>query len=335
MRLWPAFALFAVVASGQKPGPPPKPLPPPDITYRAKIALDGDLPLPATPLVITRHEQKDSWACHVTQTFGNGNVVYHITPTDTLVRPDLTVRIPDDCPVTIRLEGYETTEATLHDGGVIVLSRAGAHEGAAVSAPSLGAPKEAQKAYAKGVQAASKQKWSQSQAHLERALAIYSNYAPAWTDLGEAQRALENRPAAKASYERAVQADPKYARAYVQAARLALDEGRTEEGLRLSESAIALDSVEFPEAYFYSGVANYNLGRLDAAGQRVRRAIELDTRHRLPRAEHLLGCVLARQGEYRLALEHLHEYVKLSPLAADTVETLQLIRALEQVGSTP
>ena len=335
MRLWPVALMMAVAASGQHPGPPPKPVPPPKITYRAQIKLEGDLPLPTTPLVLVLHEGKVIWGCRITHIFGNGTVVYDISPYDTLDPPDPTLGIPDDCHVDIRLDGYESTRATLHDGGIVLLRRAGAHEGSSVSASSLAVPREAKKAYAKGVAAAAKQKWAESQVFLEQALALYRDYAPAWTDLGEAQKAQAKLSDARTSYDEALKADPKYVRAYIQAARLALDDGRHQDGLKLSDSAISLDSTGFPEAYFYRAVADYNLGHLDAAEASVRRAIELDINHQLPRAEHLLGCVLARQGDFGAALDHLRQYVRISPLATDTVETLILIRTLETIGPTP
>jgi tetratricopeptide (TPR) repeat protein len=139
---------------------------------------------------------------------------------------------------------------------------------------------------------------------------------------------------ARAAYERAVQADPKYVRAYVPAARLALDEGRVQDGLRLSEQALAINSIEFPEAWFYNAVANFNLKRLDAAESSVQRAIALDTEHALlPRAEHLLGYILAQKREYDKALVHLRNYVRISPLATDVPETLGLIATLENIAA--
>jgi Tfp pilus assembly protein PilF len=303
------------------------------ITYQAKIVLDGGLALPTTPLVIPKHEGRVLWDCRVESIFGNGNVVYRIFAADTIRPPDTVGGIPDDCLVTVRLEGYETVDITLHDKTVVVLKRAGAHEGSLVSMPSLTAPPEAKKAYERGVSALAKRRWLKAQKHFERAVAIWPRYAPAWTDLGETYRAESKPPEAREAYERAMQADPRYARAFLLAARLALDERRMEDGLRLSEAVLAINPIEYPEAHFYRGVANYNLKRLDEAEKSIRRAMELDTTHRLPRAERLLGFVLASEGEYRPALEHLRNYVKISPLASDVIETLELIQALEIISS--
>jgi len=284
------------------------------------------------PLVIPRYEGKVLWKCHIEHIFGNGNVEYLIEPGDILSPPDTSAGIPDDCRVTIRLEGYATAEVTLHHQAVVVLKRIGAREGSTVSALSLAVPEDARKAWEKGIEEMNRDKWDKARQDLERAVALWPKYAAAWTDLGEVYRQRSMDHQARSAYERALQADPKYVRGYVPAARLALDEGRMEDGLHLSEQALAINPIEFPEAWFYNAVANFNLKRLDAAETSVQRAMELDTAHALlPRAEHLLGFVLAEKREYEKALVHLRNYVRISPMATDVPETLGLIATLENM----
>jgi len=303
-------------------------------TWQAKILPQGLDALPATPLIIPIHEGKLPWICHVDHVFKNGNVVYRVEPGDILGPPDVSAGIPDDCRVTVRLQGYATVDVTLHHQGVIVLRRLGAHEGSLVSASSLEAPEPARKAYEKGIAEIDGKKWDKARMDLEHAVALWPKYAAAWTDLGEVYREQSMPAEARGAYERALQADPKYVRGYVQAARLDLDEGRMNDGLRLSEQAIAIDPVEFPEAWFYSGVANFNLKRFDEAARGAQRAIELDASHALlPRAEHLLGFVFAAKREYPEALVHLRNYLRISPMATDVPETISLIATLEQMSA--
>jgi tetratricopeptide (TPR) repeat protein len=304
--------------------------------WQAKVLPEGLSSLPATPLMIPRYEGRVLWKCHIDHIFGDGNVDYRVEPGDILSAPDNSAGIPDDCRVTIRLEGYETTEVTLHQQSVVVLKRTGTHEGLTVSAPSLEAPSEARKAWEKGVEEINKSKWDKARKDLERAVAIWPKYATAWTDLGEVYRELSMDREAGAAYERALQADPKYVRACVQTARLALDQGRVEDGLRMSEQAMRINPTEFPEAWFYNAVANFNLKRFDAAETSVERAMELDTQHALlPRGEHLLGCILAQKREYPQALVHLRNYVRIAPLATDLPETISLIATLESIAPAP
>jgi tetratricopeptide (TPR) repeat protein len=303
-------------------------------TWQAKILPQGLDALPATPLIIPIFEGKVPWKCHIDHIFKNGNVIYHVEPGDILGPPDVSAGIPDDCRVTVRLEGYATVDVTLHHQAVVALRRLGARNGSLVSASSLEAPEPARKAYEKGMDEIDRKKWDKARLDLERAVALWPKYAAAWTDLGEVYREQSMQSEARGAYEHALQADPKYARGYVPAARLALDEGRMNDGLRLSEQAIAIDPVEFPEAWFYSGVANFNLKHFDEAARSAQRAIELDASHALlPRAEHLLGFIFTEKHQYAEALVHLRNYVRISPMATDVPETISLIATLEQMSA--
>ena len=301
--------------------------------WQAKILPEGMTSLPAIPLVIPHYEGKVQWRCHIDHIFGDGNVDYHIEPGDILSPADTSAGIPDDCRVVIRLEGYESSEITIHNHAIVLLKRVGWHEGSMVSAPSLEVPEEARKAREKGLEEINRNKWDKARKDLEAAVAAWPQYAAAWTDLGEVYREQSMDHDARAAYDHALQADSRYVRAYVPAARLALDEGRIEDGLHLSEQALALNPIEFPEAWFYNAVANFNLKRFDSAEISVLQAIALDTAHTLlPRAEHLLGFVLAQKREYQQALVHLRNYVRISPLATDVPETIQLIATLENIS---
>ena len=93
-----------------------------------------------------------------------------------------------------------------------------------------------------------------------------------------------------------------------------------------------MNPIEFPEVWFYNAVANFNLKRFDAAETSVLRAIALDSGHNvLPRAEHLLGFVLAQKRQYDQAVVHLRNYVRISPMATDVPATIQLIATLENI----
>jgi hypothetical protein len=76
-------------------------------------------------------------------------------------------------------------------------------------------------------------------------------------------------------------------------------------------------------------VANFNLKRFDAAENSARRCVELDSEHELPRAELLLGSVLAAKGDRAGALQHLNKYVALSPKAPDVEEVKQRIAKMQ------
>jgi Flp pilus assembly protein TadD len=295
------------------------------MTYHAKIAVEGGTPLPSAPQIRVGMSERLMPACIIFNVFGNGNVEY---------APDWRFRTydpntADHCPVTIRLTGYRTTDAVLRDGATIILKRLGDHEGSTVAITSLKAPEDARKAYEKGVAALTRNKFSEARKSLERAVELYPEYAQAWSDLGEVRRQEGKLTEARDAYERASQVDPKYIRPYVQLARLALAEGRNQEALGLAERGLALRPVAVPAIYYYHAVASYNLKQYDVAGKSASQAIESDQAREIPRAEYLLGLALAAKGDRAGALQHMRKYIEIAPKATDIGEVKQQIDRLE------
>lgn len=311
LRIAASVLFWAVAASGQ--------------IYHAKIVVEGDTPTPSAPIVTAKLSNRLVAMCGL-NVFGNGTVEYAINWRSR----EYDVHDADACPVTIKLAGYRTMEATLRSGAVIVLKRIGDHEGSTVSMTSLNAPKEARKAYEKGTAAMSEGKWAAAQKNFEKAVELYPQYAQAWCDLGEALHSQSQAKEARAAWDRALQADPKYLKTYLQAARMALQEGRTQDALDTTNRALEQNPIEFPGIYFFNAVAHFNLKQLDAAEKSVREAIEHDSTHEIPRAESLLGSVLANRGDWKGAIEHFNKYLEYSPNAADTAEVKKQISTLER-----
>ena len=91
-----------------------------------------------------------------------------------------------------------------------------------------------------------------------------------------------------------------------------------------------------PDVYFYSAVAHYNLQQIDIAKDHARRAATLDTQHRNPRINHLLGVILAQTQEYNEASENLKTYLKLLPNAPDAAAVKQMLADIDKAtGGRP
>jgi len=295
------------------------------IRFHATLATEDGSPLPTTPQIIPTYTQALVPNCYILTTFGNGSVEYMVNWRS---RP-YDINTADVCSVTIRLKGYQTTQATLRNDAVIVLKRIGDNEGSMVSLTALKAPEEAKKAYGKGVVAMTNEKWAAAQKQFERAVGIYPAYAAAWSDLGEVLHRQSQPEQARDAWQHALDADPQYIKPYLQLTRLDLEERRVEDAAALAERALAMNPVEFPAIYFYHAAATYTLKRYDAAEKSARRTIDLDSHHQFPRAELLLGSVLAAKGDRAGALEHLKKYVELSPKAPDVVRVNEAISQLE------
>jgi tetratricopeptide (TPR) repeat protein len=218
------------------------------------------------------------------------------------------------------------------DVGTILLRRLGDREGTTVSATSLQAPKDAKKAHDKAREAFKKQKWDDAVKEGEKAVAIYPKYAAAWFDLGLAYEQRNRLEDARKSYSEAMNADPKFINPYLQVALLAARERKWDEVAATSERALKLNPFDFPMAYYYNAVANLNLDKIDAAEKSAREGQKLDSEHRIPKIDQVLGVILARKQDFSGATEQLRNYLKFAPQAQDAEMVRNQLTEWEKVA---
>ncbi len=294
--------------------------------HRARIAVEGGGELPAKPLVTPQRKNTPVGGCDVLNVFNDGTIAYRVPG----VQRD--AEIPDGCRVTIRLPGYHTTDATLTDGSIVTLQRLGDREGSTVSFASLKAPREARKAYDRGLAASNRQKYEEAAKSFGIAVKAYPEFAQAWSDLGIVQVALKRNAEARASWEKAITAEPQFLKPYAQLARLAVAEGRYEDALEITIRGLEFNPVELPAIYFLNAVANFNLKHYDEAERAASATIAHDLKREIPMVESLLGSILGIQGHLDTAIDHFHKYLELAPNAADAGVIRQKIAELERRG---
>lgn len=223
--------------------------------------------------------------------------------------------------------------------GTIVLHRMGNVEGTTISLTSLLAPKDAKKAFDKGMEAARKKKWEAARKEFEKAVEVYPKYATAWFELGRLRQREQNREEARNAYQKSLAADAKFVKPYLPLAEMASQERNWQETADITARMLRLDPVSFPEAHFLNSVANFNLRKLDAAETSARAALKIDTEHRFPRANHLLGIILANKADYAGAAEQMQHYLDWAPNApdAETVkkQLLQIRKSSGQPAAAP
>jgi tetratricopeptide (TPR) repeat protein len=297
-------------------------------SYHATIVTEDGSPLPTSPQIIPSLSDRLVQECVITNIFGNGSVQYVVNLRSRQYDP----ATADACTVGIRLKGYQPTQVTFRNDATIVLKRQGLHEGSTVSATALNAPEPARKAYGKGVNAMTDEKWPAAQKNFEKAVEIDPEYAQAWSDLGEVLAKQSKPTEARAAWEKAVVADPKYIKPYIQLARLDMFEKHPEDAITIAGKAVAMNPLEFPELYFVYAAANYNQKHLDVAEVNARRATELDKNHEVPRAEVLLASVLIAKGDRNGALQHFRKYLEIVPKAQDADQIKRAIAQLEAPG---
>jgi tetratricopeptide (TPR) repeat protein len=217
------------------------------------------------------------------------------------------------------------------DIGTLVLHRMAGVEGSSISVTSMMAPKDAKKAYERGLQSLLKNKLDDAAKDFEKAVAVYPAYAEAWVNLGKLRLEQRSIGPAQAALLKAMAADPKLVVPYMELGLLAARDANWQESGKYLDRAVELDPVDFPQAWYADAVANYNLARYDAAEKGARAAVKLDPRHVNPRSSYLLGLILEEKHDYAGASAELATFIKLAPNAPDLAEARGRLGRLEKL----
>jgi tetratricopeptide (TPR) repeat protein len=247
------------------------------------------------------------------------------------------------CEIRAVLPGYRSNAVSLAniryldnpDVGSIVLHRIGNGEGLTISATSALAPKDAQKAYAKALDAAAKGKREEAKANLEKAVALYPRYAAAWFELGKWNEQNSDFDTARSNYQQAVQADSKYLPPYERLSALAFKDKDWQHLSDYSAKLLSLDPLNYPDAYYTNGVAGLQLQQYDAAEKSLREAVRLDPEHKNPRAQYVLGLVLAQKHDYAAAAESIRAFLAASPSESDADFIRKQLAQIEKAAGNP
>jgi tetratricopeptide (TPR) repeat protein len=247
------------------------------------------------------------------------------------------------CEIRAALTGYVSDAIPLigrrsmdnPDLGTIILHRTGNVEGATISATSLTAPKEAQKAYDKGVSSMRNQKWGDARKQFEKAVGLYPQYAAAWFELGSAMERLGDREGARRQFEHALEIDGRFVKPYLQLAVLSAQDGNWEKLAETTSIILRLDPYNYPGIYYFDAAAQFNLRHLDNAEKSAREALKLDKANYYPSANHILGLILAVKGEFGDAAGYLKTYLRLAPSAADAAQVRNRLVEIERTAALP
>jgi tetratricopeptide (TPR) repeat protein len=206
------------------------------------------------------------------------------------------------------------------DVGRITLHRLGNVQGFTISATTAQAPRSARKALEKG-QAQEKQgKWDDAQKSLEKAVALYPKFAVAWFELGCVQLQKNDPPSARHSFEQSIAADSSYVNPYLGLMQIALRQQKWQELDEVSDKALTLNPISFPDVWFTNSLANYYLRNFDEAEKSALRGLQVDTEHRVPKLEYALGIALLKKADYPGATQHLRAFLSLATKPAEVAE---------------
>src|SRR5207253_521225 len=92
-----------------------------------------------------------------------------------------------------------------------------------------------------------------------------------------------------------------------------------------------LDPLDYTEAYFYNGVANYKLNKIEDAEKSALRAEHLDLRTHFPHTHLLLAEISARKNNYAMAILEMQTYLELAPHATDADQVRERLAKLQKL----
>ena len=245
------------------------------------------------------------------------------------------------CGVKAVLDGYSSSVVELSgrraadspEIGEIVLTKLGETTGTTVSVTSEAAPRDAQRAFERGMQQIGRQRFDQAETQFSRAVEVYPDYAEAWYELGVAQQQQQNLDGAKESYTKASEIDPKFVKPYLNLSLLAARAQDWNETAKQSDMLIELDPYNYPEAFYYNAVAYYNLQNLDKALASAEQCIKLDTTHQIILAKQLLAVLRQMNGNLEGAAEQWRSFIEHAPEGFDTSDAQARLAQLEsQIG---
>jgi tetratricopeptide (TPR) repeat protein len=226
-----------------------------------------------------------------------------------------------NCEIEASLAGFRSESLSLAghhsmdnpDLGRIVLHPLANAEGYTISASSARAPKDAHKAFDKGMEEAKKLRNADAQREFQKAVDIYPKYASAWFELGRLSELAGRDDDARKDYAQAINADAKYLNPYERLYALGVKAEDWQEVAHASSQLLRLNPLKFPDAYYYNAVANVKLHRLDAAEQSARRAVQLEAKIRTPQADYVLGMILIQKRNFVEAAQYLHAFLNEAP----------------------
>jgi tetratricopeptide (TPR) repeat protein len=231
------------------------------------------------------------------------------------------------------------------DVGVIVVQRATKIEGMTLSASPYKAPKDARRAYEKGLDAERKGKLANARKYFGTAVQIYPKYANAWFQLGTVLEKENQKDAARTAYTQATTIDNRFLPPYLSLASMAYEAANWTEVLNftghildldpLNHAAVTayivdLDPLNYADAYFYNAVANYKLNKIEDAEKSGLKAEHI-LLTRFPQLHLLLAEIFARKNDYTTAISEIQTYLELAPHAKNADQVRAQLAKLEKL----
>lgn len=194
-------------------------------------------------------------------------------------------------------------------------------------------PKNAKKAYEKGLKRASEDKPAEAAQLFEEATRIFPEYLHALNKLGEQNARMGKAAEARASYEKAIAVSPKFALAQINLGILCVMQKQFDEAIQFLEAGNRLDDT-FPMGHLNLGLAfmlkpepNY-----DRAEKELLRTVDLGKAD-FAQVHLYLFNLYKRRSAWDKAVVQLEAFLKDAPLAPNAEEVRQTLTKLRKMMS--
>ena len=225
------------------------------------------------------------------------------------------------CVLRAELSGYRSDDIHLgmystmgkNDVGIIVLHRLDGLVGDVVSALTLQAPKNAQKAYQSGLRELRKKKpnYKKGIAQFSKAVKAYPQFAAAWAAMGDAKLGVDDDEGAKQAFNESVKHDPKYLKPYEPLIRIAVEQSDWQ-GMESLGSAYLELNPNSANVRFLTAIAALNSGKHDKAEDMVLAMRAGDGANRFPQSYQIMGMIHEHRAEFEKAADQYRAFVKMT-----------------------
>jgi hypothetical protein len=229
------------------------------------------------------------------------------------------------CDLRAQLSGYRSSSirlnatmlTTVNEVGSIVIYPLDRIRGTSVSTANLLAPKKAKSLLNQAAKAFKKERYGDAERLMKSAIEIYPKYVEAWMLIGKFYQHQERFKEAEEALKSAEEIDPFFVNPQVQMCWVFANEKKWSELAEKSENALNLDPVTYPELYYLSALAHYNIQGFDQAEKRAGQAKLRDTLHQYPKIHLILANIFEAKNSLGASKEELRSYLLYAPNASD------------------
>jgi Tfp pilus assembly protein PilF len=229
----------------------------------------------------------------------------------------------EGCTVRAELAGYRSTTDTITERVLrdkpflqdLTLTAEENAPGTDISFVKGSASSEAQNSYQKAHEEWLHRNSEAAKSDLEQAVKVDPKFAEAWYLLGRLQAASDVK-AATASLQQAQALDPRFVPPCVWLAMIAIQKRDWQEASLWASRALAIEPAGTAQIWYENAVADYRLGKNEAARAAAQHALAMDPEHSVRNVEDVLALTLIDKGDYSGALDHLRNsltYVSTGP----------------------